>query len=144
MMRSFRMRWPKHRRRSIPNPRVGMVYTDYLTMDESGKVLGPGSRTKIPYSKDRLLLDFMTFHFRLLGTNCSIASAGWTSDLTRLRTTTYASNFQRSPRFVTSPGRCICIASIANPSRPRSDCIRSIAHARQSPRACSGADGSGI
>jgi len=48
------------------NPDVGMVYTDYLTMDESGRVGGLGSRTKIPYSKDRLLIDFMTFHFRLM------------------------------------------------------------------------------
>ena len=47
-------------------PNVGMVYTDYLTMDETGRVVGPGSRTKIPYSKDRLLIDFMTFHFRLM------------------------------------------------------------------------------
>ena len=47
-------------------PDVGMVYTDYLRMDESGAVTGPGSRTKIPYSKDRLLIDFMTFHFRLM------------------------------------------------------------------------------
>jgi glycosyltransferase involved in cell wall biosynthesis len=48
------------------NPTVGMVYTDYLAMDESGHVRGPGSRTKIPYSRDRLLIDFMTFHFRLM------------------------------------------------------------------------------
>jgi glycosyltransferase involved in cell wall biosynthesis len=48
------------------NPDVGMVYTDYLTMDESGRVGGPGSRTKIPYSRERLLIDFMTFHFRLM------------------------------------------------------------------------------
>ena len=48
------------------HPDVGMVYTDYLTMDESGRVGGLGSRTKIPYSKDRLLIDFMTFHFRLM------------------------------------------------------------------------------
>ncbi|MBE9124809.1 MULTISPECIES: CHAT domain-containing protein [unclassified Coleofasciculus] len=45
---------------------VGMVYTDYLTMEESGKVRGYGNRCHIPYSKDRLLLDFMTFHFRLI------------------------------------------------------------------------------
>ena len=43
-----------------------MVYTDYLTMNPAGQVVGPGSRTKIPYSKDRLLIDFMTFHFRLM------------------------------------------------------------------------------
>jgi glycosyltransferase involved in cell wall biosynthesis len=48
------------------DPEIGMVYTDYLTMDASGRVIGPGTRTKIPYSKDRLLIDFMTFHFRLM------------------------------------------------------------------------------
>ena len=47
-------------------PQVGMVYTDYLVMDEAGQIKGPGTRTKIPYSKDRLLIDFMTFHFRLI------------------------------------------------------------------------------
>ena len=43
-----------------------MVYTNYLTMSLAGQPIGPGSRTKIPYSKDRLLIDFMTFHFRLM------------------------------------------------------------------------------
>jgi glycosyltransferase involved in cell wall biosynthesis len=45
---------------------VGVVYTDYLVMDAAGRIKGPGTRTKIPYSKDRLLIDFMTFHFRLM------------------------------------------------------------------------------
>jgi hypothetical protein len=31
-----------------------------------GRENGYGSRCRIPYSKDRLLLDFMTFHFRLI------------------------------------------------------------------------------
>jgi glycosyltransferase involved in cell wall biosynthesis len=48
------------------NPDVGMVYTDYLAMDESGRIGPLGNRTKIPYSRDRLLIDFMTFHFRLM------------------------------------------------------------------------------
>ena len=47
-------------------PNVGMVYTDYLAMDEDGRVRGAGKRTAIPFSKDRLLVDFMTFHFRLM------------------------------------------------------------------------------
>ncbi len=47
-------------------PEVGLVYTDYLDIDPNGKVLGYGKRCRIPYSKDRLLLDFMTFHFRLI------------------------------------------------------------------------------
>lgn len=48
------------------NPAVGMVYTDYLVIDEHNQLLGPGQRCRIPYSKDRLLIDFMTFHFRLM------------------------------------------------------------------------------
>lgn len=47
-------------------PAVGMVYTDYYDMDEQGRILQYGQRCRIPYSKNRLLLDFMTFHFRLL------------------------------------------------------------------------------
>ena len=47
-------------------PTVGMVYTDYWEMDAADRVLGYGQRCRIPYSPERLLLDFMTFHFRLL------------------------------------------------------------------------------
>ena len=47
-------------------PEVGMAYTDYLVMDVDGKIKGPGTRTRIPYSRERLLIDFMTFHFRLM------------------------------------------------------------------------------
>jgi glycosyltransferase involved in cell wall biosynthesis len=47
-------------------PEVGLVYTDYLTIDEIGAIRGLGARCKIPYSKDRLLVEFMTFHFRLM------------------------------------------------------------------------------
>ena len=45
---------------------IGMVYTDHLVIDESGKAQGLGKRCSIPYSKERLLVDFMTFHFRLM------------------------------------------------------------------------------
>jgi glycosyltransferase involved in cell wall biosynthesis len=48
------------------NPAVGMVYTDYLDINADGKVLGYGKRCQIPYSPQRLLVDFMTFHFRLI------------------------------------------------------------------------------
>lgn len=46
-------------------PEVGLVYTDYLVIDEHSSVKGLGQRCRIPYSKDRLLVDFMIFHFRL-------------------------------------------------------------------------------
>jgi glycosyltransferase involved in cell wall biosynthesis len=62
-------------------PDVGMVYTSYQTMDLSGRVIGPGSRTKIPYSKDRLLIDFMTFHFRLMRRELFDAVGGMDSAL---------------------------------------------------------------
>ena len=48
------------------NPEVGLVYTDYLDINQRGKILSYGKRCQIPYSKERLLLDFMTFHFRLM------------------------------------------------------------------------------
>lgn len=47
-------------------PSVGMVYTDHLITDEIGNIKGIGNRCRIPYSKERLLIDFMTFHFRLM------------------------------------------------------------------------------
>ena len=47
-------------------PSVGMVYSDHVIMNEQGRVMGVGKRCAIPYSKERLLVDFMTFHFRLI------------------------------------------------------------------------------
>jgi len=48
------------------HPSTGMVYTDYYDTDEQGRVLQYGDRCKIPYSPEQLLVDFMTFHFRLM------------------------------------------------------------------------------
>lgn len=48
------------------NPNVGLVYTNYQVINAEGTVQGLGSRCKIPYSKERLLVDFMLFHFRLM------------------------------------------------------------------------------
>lgn len=45
---------------------IGMVYTEYQVMDEIGNVGVKGKRCQIPYSPQRLLIDFMTFHFRLI------------------------------------------------------------------------------
>lgn len=47
-------------------PQVGMVYTDYHVMDAQGHLKQKGVRCQIPYSPERLLQDFMTFHFRLI------------------------------------------------------------------------------
>jgi glycosyltransferase involved in cell wall biosynthesis len=48
------------------SPHIGMVYTDHILIDDCGKHIGLGARCQIPYSKERLLIDFMTFHFRLI------------------------------------------------------------------------------
>ncbi|MEM1002371.1 MAG: glycosyltransferase [Bacteroidota bacterium] len=48
------------------NPEVGLVYTNYLLINEQSCIIGEGERCKIPYSPQRILQDFMTFHFRLI------------------------------------------------------------------------------
>jgi glycosyltransferase involved in cell wall biosynthesis len=48
------------------HPNMGMVYTDHVIIDEASRFQGIGFRCHIPYSKDRMLIDFMTFHFRLM------------------------------------------------------------------------------
>jgi glycosyltransferase involved in cell wall biosynthesis len=53
---------------SIISENAGVVYTNYVVIDEYGNNLGMGYRCNIKYSKDRLLLDFMTFAFRLIST----------------------------------------------------------------------------
>ncbi|MEQ9455109.1 MAG: glycosyltransferase [Phycisphaeraceae bacterium] len=55
---------------------VGMVYTDHVEMDEEGRELRVGGRCGIPYSKNRLLRDFMTFHFRLMRREVLEAAGG--------------------------------------------------------------------
>jgi glycosyltransferase involved in cell wall biosynthesis len=47
-------------------PDIGMVYTNHQIIDKQGNLKGYGHRCQIPYSKERLLVDFMTFHFRLM------------------------------------------------------------------------------
>lgn len=47
-------------------PRLGMAYSQYLEIDENGGVLGAGTRFRTPYSPQHLLVEFMTFHFRLI------------------------------------------------------------------------------
>lgn len=57
-------------------PEIGLVYTDYLVIDEQDNVRGLGQRCSIPYSFDRLLIDFMTFHFRLFRREVFEAAGG--------------------------------------------------------------------
>lgn len=47
------------------NSKIGVVYTDYFDVDENGKTQ-LGYRTFIPYSPQRMLVDLMSYHFRLI------------------------------------------------------------------------------
>lgn len=47
------------------HPEIGLVYTDYTVIDEQNRERKYGGRCLIPYSKEKLLESFMTFHFRL-------------------------------------------------------------------------------
>jgi glycosyltransferase involved in cell wall biosynthesis len=47
-------------------PQIGMIYTDYIIIDETGQPRMKGTRTQFPYSREKILLNFMTFHFRLI------------------------------------------------------------------------------
>lgn len=46
--------------------RCGMIYTKYNLVNEKGSFIAPGTRCEIPYSKNKLLVSFHTFHFRLI------------------------------------------------------------------------------
>lgn len=46
-------------------PQYGLVYTDHYEMDDQSKITHVGKRSQYPYSRDNLLLHFMSFHFRL-------------------------------------------------------------------------------
>ena len=48
------------------NPEIGMVYTQYQTIDAADQIGALGSRCHIRYSNLQILVDFMTFHFRLI------------------------------------------------------------------------------
>lgn len=44
----------------------GMVYSNYIDVDENGQQLRPGWRCSYDYNAEKLLKVFMTFHFRLI------------------------------------------------------------------------------
>lgn len=47
-------------------PATGMVYTQYRCIDADGRPGGLGTRCRLPFDRNRLLVDFMCFHFRLI------------------------------------------------------------------------------
>lgn len=57
-------------------PHLGMAYSRYVELDEDGALLKPGARTDTPYSPQRLLVEFMTYHFRLIRADAYRAVGG--------------------------------------------------------------------
>jgi filamentous hemagglutinin family protein len=87
----------------VRNPKMGFVYTDYYDIDESGKVTGYGHRCSIPYSFERLLVDFMTFHFRLIRRSLFEQVKG----------------FEGSPDIVEDYDLCLRLSEVASVGRVR-------------------------
>ena len=87
----------------ICNPEMGFVYTDYFNINESGKVTGYGHRCSIPYSPERLLVDFMTFHFRLIRRSLFEQVKG----------------FEGSPDVVEDYDLCLRLSEVASVGRVR-------------------------
>lgn len=63
------------------HPGAGMAYSQYSTMDLNGSETGLGYRCGIPYSPDRLLVDFMVFHFHAIRSDAYHRVGGMSPDL---------------------------------------------------------------
>ena len=64
-------------------PDVGMVYSHHEIIDKSGKVLRHGLRCEIPFSLEGLLVDYMTFQFRLIRRSVYEAVGGIDTEFVR-------------------------------------------------------------
>ncbi|HSD17293.1 MAG TPA: glycosyltransferase [Thermomonas sp.] len=58
-------------------PGIGMAYSQYVEIDEDGAFLADGKRFLKPYSPQLLLVDFMTYQFRLLRSDAYRAIGGY-------------------------------------------------------------------
>jgi glycosyltransferase involved in cell wall biosynthesis len=59
------------------NPQLGMAYSQYVEIDEGGAVLRAGKHYLAPYSAQNLLVNFMTYQFRLLRADAYRAIGGF-------------------------------------------------------------------
>ena len=62
-------------------PGLGMAYSQHVEIDEHGNMQGIGYRSTIPYSPHRLLLEFMTYHLRLIRTDAYRAVGGFDPEM---------------------------------------------------------------
>ena len=58
-------------------PQLGMAYSQYVEIDEDGSSIRPGKRFLTPYSPHQLLVEFMTFQFRLIRADAYRACGGF-------------------------------------------------------------------
>ncbi|MDQ3039785.1 MAG: glycosyltransferase [Pseudomonadota bacterium] len=59
------------------NPAMGMAYSQHVEIDEADNLLNVGTRCLTPYSPQALLLNFMTYHLRLIRANAYRAVGGY-------------------------------------------------------------------
>lgn len=78
-------------------PHLGMAYSQYIEIDEDSRVTAPGTRCLKAYSAHQLLVDFMTYHFRLLRADAYRAVGG--VDATRTVAPDYDLCLRISERF---------------------------------------------
>lgn len=58
-------------------PHLGMAYSRYVEVDEDGAFLADGRRFLTPYSPQQLLVEFMTYQFRLMRSDAYRAIGGF-------------------------------------------------------------------
>jgi len=58
-------------------PQLGMAYSQYVEVDEDNVLLRPGKHYLAPYSAQHLLVQFMTYQFRLLRADAYRAIGGY-------------------------------------------------------------------
>jgi glycosyltransferase involved in cell wall biosynthesis len=63
-------------------PQLGMAYSQYVEIDEDGAFLADGKRFLTSYSPQQLLVDFMTYHFRLVRADAYRAVGGVDASMT--------------------------------------------------------------
>ena len=61
----------------LAHPEAGLAYSRHVLVDTGGRALGPGPLCDLPYSRDGLLLDFMTGPLRLFRTRAFRAAGGY-------------------------------------------------------------------
>lgn len=62
-------------------PQLGMAYSQYREMDQAGVPTRIGKRTDVAYSPQQLLVDFMTYQFRLMRADAYRAIGGFDADM---------------------------------------------------------------